>query len=175
MRPIKRIELPLFLTSILFVASIFFQSCESDNDNLSSDTWVREKLNSELTISFPETYTGSGIQPNEEGFSFYKQREDNKVVFSFSGETFSNGWGESIDKPLPDTYGRFDSVKDIFNGEELQGRFYYVQNNGGTFRQSDGVYFVKRNDNEFSKVIGVSYSVDMFDEVIKILENIKQK
>ncbi len=175
MKPTKKIEVPILLTVVLIIATTLFQSCKKDNDNLSSTAWIEEELNDELTISFPETYVGLGRQPNEEGFQFSKQRKDNKVVFAISGETFFLNYGDSISKPLPDTYRRLDSFKDIFNGDELQGRFYYIQDNGASFRQSDGIYFIKRNDNEFSQVIGVSYSIDTFDEVVKILENIKKK
>jgi hypothetical protein len=175
MKPTKKVELSALLRVVLIIATTFFQSCRTDNNELSSDVWIAEELNDELTISFPETYIGSGRQPNEEGFQFFKQRQDNKVVFAMSGETFFLNYGESISKPLPDAYGRFVNYKDIFKENELQGRFYYLQNNDTSFRQSDGVYFVKRNDNEFSQVIGVSYSIDTFDEVVKILENIKKK
>ena len=175
MKSTKKIEVPILVTVVLIITTTLFQSCKKDNNDLSSNTWIEEELNDELTISFPETYMGLGRQPNEEGFQFSKQRQDNKVVFAISGETFFLNYGESINKPLSGTYGRFDSFEDIFNGDELQGRFYYIQNNGGTFRQSDGVYFIKRDDNKFSQVIGVSYSIDTFDEVVKILENIKKK
>lgn len=175
MNPTKKIELPILLTVVLIIASTFFQSCETDNNDLSSNVWTEEELNEELTISFPETYTGPGRQPNEEGFQFSKQRKDNKVVFAISGETFFINYGDSINKPLPGTYGRLDRFKDIFNGDELQGRFYYIQDNGASFRQSDGVYFIKKSDDEFGHVIGVSYSIDTFDEVVKILENITKK
>jgi len=167
--------IPLSLIGILLLTSISFQSCKSDKNDLLTDNWITEKLNDELNISFPETYTGSGRQPNEEGFSFSKERKDNKVVLSISGETFFLNYGETIENPLPDTYGRFDSFKDIIKEQEYLGRFYYLRDNGGSFRQSDGIYFVKRTEIEFSKVIGVSYSQETYNEVIQILENIRKK
>lgn len=165
----------ILLFTLTLLTSISFQCCESDNNDLLPDKWTTEELNGELNISFPETYTGIGRQPNEEGFSFSKQRKDDKVVLAISGETFFLNYGETIENPLPDTYGRFDSFKDIIKEHEYLGRFYYLKDNGASFRQSDGIYFIKINDTEFSKVIGVSYSQDTFDEVTQILENISKK
>jgi len=157
-------------TAVFVLTTILIVGCKKIPDG-----WSKEKLNDDLKIAFPNTYTGEGLHPTEEGSAFSKRRNDERVVFEISGATYFHNYGATIQNPLPDTYGRFDKFIDIYNKEKLQGRFYYLENNGATFRQSEGIYLVKRKKkgDDFSEVIGLSYSQTEYSEVIKILETIR--
>lgn len=139
------------------------------------DGWTKEELNDDLTIGFPDTYTGAGRLPTIEGYIFSKRREDGKVVFAIGGVTYFLNYGATIQKPLPDTYGRFDSYQNVFRKGKRQGRYYYIEDNGASLRQSEGLYLIKRKGGDYSVVIGTSHSQDTHGEVIEILKNIRKK
>jgi hypothetical protein len=180
MKNIKTNLCQLLIIDLLVFTSISFQSCKTNDNDLNEtinlpDGWVNEDLNGSYTIAFPETYTGSGLFSTEEGYCFSKRREDDKVIFSMFGEIICTGWGETFHEPLPDTTLRYDTYQDVFREGELLGRFYYTEDIGTSFRQSEGRYFIKISNNDFTSVIGTSYSQDTYSEVIQILENIRKK
>jgi len=149
-----------------------------------------EVYNTEYNIMFPDTYVG-GIHQEASGATFYKSRNDNKVMISggfcderaypclaseYAGETLEN---------LPDsiTYTNLNGQPAYLNKRIVVNDnqntivcLYYTNSSGGTFRNSYGRLYLRTCSNSCYRMAGVvEFASSEQQELIEIIKTLKQK
>ncbi|AHM62173.1 hypothetical protein D770_19610 [Flammeovirgaceae bacterium 311] len=149
----------------LIFSLVIFCSCEKEPH------WRQETLNHELLISFPDTYTGTGIYQGREGNVFSKVRNDSSSVFryTFCGQQFCAPYGNILNA---------DSVYYIQEWAIIELDESTGLNNGGLFYYSSesGIgKFYWKNEGVYKESLLVEYDPSLYNEVIDVLKTIRRK
>lgn len=171
----------------LILVLIILVSCKDDKET----NWKREEFNTEYSIMFPKIYDG-GIEKVYTGRLFSKKRYDDKVIFSggfcvteaYPSCSASDYLEQSLES-LPDsvTYTNMHGQLAYLNkrlmvseNNNVIGCLYFINNTGGTFRDSYGSLYLKTCNNScFKKAGKLDYSSEFQEEINQIVLSIKQK
>lgn len=194
----------LFLFSLSFILAT---SCNNENTEYQSlipencvvpqefliDTKTvdfKSDVNLEYTVQVPVKYTGNGILPNAEGFTFllYDKEENINSISDYNIYMFYDYcklttcpfYGRILDNYIPDfvpfskNYNIILNQKiEVCNALDTYGYFYHSEGQEYQGKLFIGEYFMNING-EFVESVSFIYKKEKLKEVLNIIKSIKR-
>lgn len=169
---------------LLFSLSVF--SCRKEDPPEickqleQTDAFFTEDFKADYTIQFPVNYVGAGMVSTQQGNTFEKTNSGGEVSFSYAFclENPCNDFGYTLDDFSQQQHTYIDTLAkevvldqriNLCKENELYGIFYYQDKEEAVSR----LFWLQ--DGRFKAALDIEFTVVFLEEVVSILQTIKER
>jgi len=148
-----------------------------DSSTTAMDDWFELAIapNANYALFFPASYDSTEIYVGDDTWIFQTRRDDEAVVFDVEMGPGTIYVPATLNSPLDSTYNTYEQLSYLYSPSDPStdiAAFYYLTNNGFSWRNANGVLLVNNGDGTYTEVLFVNYNSEAHEEVLDILSTL---